>query len=88
MDQIVIKLAYLSAISTALIAIFAGVSLWLAFTIRAGDKMYRRQVRDLFEAIVISNILSYPEVEDDSAKMERRIEAFKKYYKGESPLFD
>ena len=79
---------YVSAISTAFIAISAWVSLWLAFTIRAGDKMYRRQVKDLFEAIVISNLLVDPKVENTSAQMTRRIEAFKKCYKGKTPLFD
>ena len=82
------KVAFVSAISSAFIAIFAGVSLWLAFTIRAGDKMYRRQVRDLYEAIIISNILSTPEAILASDHLVKKVKAFKEFYRGETPIFD
>ncbi|UCD33570.1 MAG: hypothetical protein JSV38_06830 [Desulfobacterales bacterium] len=87
MDPI-IKVAFVSAIATAFIAIFSGVSLWLAFTIRAGDKMYRRQVKDLYEAIVISNLLTDPDITKRSWQMEDRIKGFKEHYKGRTPIFD
>ncbi|UCD89889.1 MAG: hypothetical protein JSW04_00145 [Desulfobacterales bacterium] len=87
MDPI-IKVAFVSAIATAFIAIFSGVSLWLAFTIRAGDKMYRRQVKDLYEAIVISNLLTDPNITQESRQLEDRIKAFKKHYKGKTPIFN
>lgn len=50
--------------------------------------MYRRQVRDLFEAIIISNILSNPEANPGSIHLEERVKVFKEFYRGETPIFD
>ncbi len=83
----IIVATWVSAISATCIAIFGGISLWLAFTIRAGDKKFRRQVSDLYQAIVISNILSDPRAIEGSIHLRNKINSFKEQYKGKTPIF-
>ena len=83
----IIVATWVSAVSASFIAIFGGISLWLAFTIRAGDKRFRQQVSDLYQAIVISNILSDPEAQYTSSHLAHKISAFKEFYKGKTTIF-
>ena len=85
----IVKLAFVSAISTAFIAIFSFASLWLAFTIRASDKMYyHQQVKDLFDAIIISNIISDPQATKGSTHLKLKKDEFKECYRDKPPIFD
>ncbi len=83
----IIVATWVSAVSATFIAMFGGISLWLAFTIRAGDKRFRRQVSDLYQAIVISNILSDPNAQYTSSHLDDKLRAFKKFYKGKTQIF-
>ncbi|MEJ2104764.1 MAG: hypothetical protein P8X47_09335 [Ignavibacteriaceae bacterium] len=78
----------ITALATVAIAIFTYVNYQLASKIQKQDKEYRQQISDLYQAIVISNILSDPEARLGNIKLDNNIEAFKKLYKGDTPIFD
>ena len=75
----------LSAVSTCVIAVFSIVNFFLAWSIRAKNDEYQNQVSDLFQAIVISNIIG-PEARRDE-KVDHNIRQFKEKYKGKTPIF-
>jgi len=74
------------AIATVAIAFFGLASLVLAWIINQKDKENRQQTSDLFQAIVISNFLSHPEIDEGQAPLDRRVQMFKKYNKGTTPI--
>jgi hypothetical protein len=88
----------ISAIATIVIAIYAGKShelsvksYQLAQEIKVanelktkGDQEFREQVSDLYQAIVISTLLSGP---GTYSIMDSLIDAFKSKYKGKTPIF-
>ena len=49
---------WITAIATATIAFWGGCSLLLAWRIKSKEDEYKQNINDLFQAIVISNILS------------------------------
>ena len=75
------------AIATVVIAIFAIASFVLAWSIQQRDKENRQQISDLFQAIVISNILSNPEATLGSSHLDGKIKLFKEFYKGKTPIY-
>lgn len=78
----------ITALATVAIAIFTFVNYQLASKIQKRDEEYRQQTRDLFQAIVISNILSDPEARLGNKNLDNDIEAFKQMYKGKTAIFD
>jgi hypothetical protein len=74
-------------IATVVIAFSAIASYLLAMSIQRRDKEYSQQTSDLFQAIVISNILSDPEAQFTSSHLEGKIVAFKELYKGKTTIF-
>ena len=87
MNTIVLS-TLITALATVAIAIFTYVNYQLASKIQKQDKKYRQQTSDLFQAIVISNILSDPEARLGNKNLDNNIEAFKQMYKGQTPIFD
>ena len=87
MNTIVLS-TLITALATVAIAIFTYVNYQLASKIQKQDKEYRQQTSDLFQAIVISNILSDPEARLGNKNLDNNIEAFKQMYKGQTPIFD
>ena len=87
MNAIVLS-TLITALATVAIAIFTYVNYQLASKIQKQDKEYRQQTSDLFQAIVISNILSDPEARLGNKNLDNNIEAFKQMYKGQTPIFD
>ncbi len=83
----IIVATWVSAVSATFIAMFGGISLWLAFTIRAGDKRFRRQISDLYQAIVISNLISSFSDVPATSTLEGMIREFNTKYKGKTPIF-
>jgi len=51
------KWIIVSSIATVVIAFWGGCSLFLALKIKTKDDEYRQQISDLFQAIVISNLI-------------------------------
>lgn len=78
----------ITALATVAIAIFTFVNYQLASKIQKRDEEYRQQTKDLFQAIVISNILSDPEARLGNKNLDNDIEAFKQMYKGKTAIFD
>ena len=75
-------------IATVVIAFCAGASYRLASKIQERDKEHRQQISDLYQSIVISNILSDPNATEGSARLDAKIKVFKLFYKGKTPIFD
>ena len=80
-----IYVIWVSAIATFIIACFAGASFWLASRIQSRDDEFRQQISDLYKAIVISNVITFPKdvhlaIEDFKIHYEKaggKIEIFK-----------
>ena len=74
-------------IATVAIAICAITSFALAWSIKQRDKENRQQTSDLFQAIVISNILSNTEATFGSAHLDDKIKLFKEFYIGQTTIY-
>ena len=85
--NVIVYASLVSAMATVVIAFCAIVSFSIAFSLWKRDKEFRQQTSDLFQAIVISNILSDPEARLGNFKLDDNIEAFKELYKGKTPIF-
>ncbi len=68
-------------IATVVIALSSIVNVLLAY-------FYSQQTSDLYQAIVISTILSDPNATEGSSHLGNKIGSFKKHYKGKTPVFD
>jgi integrase len=86
-DAIMIFSMLITAGATGVIAWYAIANHILSSNISLRDEEYRQQTSDLFQAIVISNILSDPEARLGNVKLDHNIEAFKKIYKGKTPIY-
>jgi hypothetical protein len=75
---------WITAIATVVIAIYAFMSYRLASKIKAKDDEHRQQTTDLYQAIVISNLIGERPMVSGSEK----IKYFKAKYKGKTPIFD
>jgi hypothetical protein len=72
----------LSAISTVVIAVFSAVSFFLARSIKAKNDEYQNQIKDLFQTIVVSNVISVSDgIGADEIK--EKLKTFKELYKGD-----
>ena len=69
------------AIATVVIAIFAIMSYRLASTIQYREDEFQKQVSDLYQAIVISRVITGPQ-----ADLKRAIRRFKALYQGTTPI--
>ncbi|MFC1532658.1 hypothetical protein ACFL7M_04750 [Thermodesulfobacteriota bacterium] len=74
----------ITAIATAIIAIYAFMSYRLASKIQSREDEFRQQTQDLFQAIVISNIVA----SGSESYTSGAIKYFKEHYKGKIPIFD
>lgn len=86
-NTIMIGSMLITAIATGVIAWYAIANHRLTSNINLRDEEYRRQTSDLFQAIVISNILSNPIAFPGSGQEDTIIEAFEKLYKGKTPIY-
>jgi hypothetical protein len=69
------------AIATVVIAIFAIMSYRLGSKIQSRDEGFRQQISDLYQAVVISSVITGPQPE-----LTRAIRRFKVLYKGTTPI--
>ena len=75
----------ISAVATVAIAFLAFFNYRLVSKIQTTEKDFRQQISDLYQAIVISNMLSGP-VQVNSAEMDGKIRRFKEIYKGKTHI--
>jgi hypothetical protein len=71
---------WITAIATAVIALNALMSYRLVSRIQTRDNDFRQQLRDLYEAIVISNLLF------SETGLDRRLALFEGTYQGKTPI--
>jgi len=72
-------------IATAVSAIAACVIVFYAWQNYKTNYEFRRQVGDLYQAIVISTLISGPTA---TGSLDSAIESFKSKYKGKTRIFD
>lgn len=73
-----------SALATVVIAIYAHKSHRLCQQLKSGEDKFRQQTSDLYQAIVISNLLSGP---SSTGAFEGAKNVFNSAYKGTTPIF-
>jgi hypothetical protein len=73
--------AIVSAIATGFIAWYAVVNHKLANAIKAKDEQHQQEIKDLYQAIVISN-LCWGSYDNDTDKLRN----FKELYKGKTKI--
>jgi|WetSurMetagenome_2_1015567.scaffolds.fasta_scaffold395432_2 hypothetical protein len=76
----------MAAIATAIISFYAWKAHQLTVAIKQKDAAHQQEIKDLFQAIVISNILSGPH-EVGSSLLESRITQFNQWYNGNIQIF-
>ena len=91
-DTMIMISSIVTAVATTMIAIFTWCSYCLSQQIKKvtedqikRDEEFKSQIKDLYQAIVISNLLSGPSSFGDLPKA---INAFKSQYKGKFRIFD
>lgn len=80
----VIVSTLISAIATVVIAYFTYQNYKMYKILQNKDKQYKKQTRDLYQAIVISTLLSGPSSHGGYRECK---EVFKKEYAGETKIF-
>jgi hypothetical protein len=85
-EWIMVGAMIITALATGVIAWYAVASHDLSSKISMRDEEDRQKTSDLFQAIVISNFLSHPDIDEGQAKTDRRIKLFKEKYKGKTPI--
>lgn len=78
---------WITALATAAIAFYSFMSYQLASKIQSRDDEFRREVKDLYQAIVVSNLVLAQGPVGICSNMEGRIGYFNEYYKGETSIF-
>lgn len=78
---------WINAISTVVIAVFTGLNYAMFLSINKKDNEYKQQVGDLYQALVISNIISAPTVSSGVAGLEGLKNVFKSEYHGKTEIF-
>ena len=81
-DPLTLLSIWLTAIATTAIAILTFMNYQLIAKIQRKDEEYKRQIRDYFEATVISNIVGGPH------EPSKAIKTFGDHYKGETKIFN
>ena len=91
-DTMVVTSSIVTALATTAIAIFSWNSYCLSKQIKKAtedqikrDEEFKSQIKDLYQAIVISNVLSGP---SSYGALTQAIDAFKSQYKGKFKIFD
>jgi len=82
----IIYAIWVSAIATVVIAGFTIGNFWLVSKIKTRDDEFRQQVSDLYQGIVISNMID-PNNLPDSTRGELIIKWFKEFYTGNTVIF-
>ena len=82
-SQFGILALWITALATAVIAYHAVASQLLNQKIKERDEEFRQQVSDMYQAIVVSNVVS-PAQSDTSKAIDR----FRELYKGKTKIFD
>ena len=82
-SEIGILALWITALATAVIAYHAVATHVLNQKAQSRDKEFHQQISDLYQAIVISNVI-HPEQGYTSDALKR----FKGFYKGKTPIFD
>ena len=78
----------ITATATAVIAWYAIANHKLTSKLQSRDEEFRQQVRDLYQAIVISTFI-IPEAKTMvGSTLQGRISIFREYYKGKTHIFD
>ena len=77
-----------SAIASAVIAFYAIKAHALTKVLRQKDTEHQQEIKDIFQAIVISNLLLSDTQGPDSKWVQIRIDKFKKMYSGTTRIFD
>lgn len=91
MSLLIVGATIMTAVATGVIAYYAWHSHKISKAIikltqkRDDDeKEFKQQIKDLYQGIVVSNVIGTPHGADSKAP----IEAFKKLYKGNTKIFD
>ena len=91
-DNIIIVSNIVTAVATMAIAIFTWCSYCISQQIKRAtedqskrEEEFKNQIKDLYQAIVISNVLSGP---SSYGALTQAIDAFKSQYKGKFKIFD
>jgi predicted PurR-regulated permease PerM len=83
MEIITVIAIIITAIATGVIAYYATQSHKLASKIQIRDDEFRQQIKDLYQAIVVSNV-----IEPSPGDTSKAIKHFKEFYKGKTPILD
>lgn len=85
----------ITAIATGVIAWFAWRSHQISREIikltrgrNEEDATFKQEIKDFYQAIVVSNILSAPGIAKDLDKQNAQINTFKKLYNGKTNIFE
>ena len=70
----------ISAIATGFIGLYAFMNHRLVNAMKAKDEQYQQQIKDLFQAIVISNVIDHEHTANN-------IDRFNKRYHGKTVIF-
>ena len=87
-DPLTLFSMWLTALATIAIAICALFSYRLASKIQSRDEEFRRQIKDLYQAIVISVMIHAQGPTGEASTMQGRMKWFKEHYKGKTPILD
>jgi len=87
MEEIIYITSGVTAIATAVIAVYAWQSHKLLKQINQKDLEFRQQVKDLYQAIVLSNLMNTVGKTGAMGSIGGVISEFSTYYKGETPIF-
>jgi hypothetical protein len=78
---------WIAAIATGVIAIYAILSYRLTSKLNKSDAIYRQEVKDLYQAIVISNLMQLAKGAPVVSTIENAKREFSKHYEGQTEIF-
>ena len=79
---------WVTAVATGVIAWYAWANHRIVSKIQSRDDEFRQEVKDLYQAIAVANLISAHGSVGAYSTMEGRIEKFNEYYKGKTPIFE
>jgi hypothetical protein len=87
MELVTILSIIATAAATVAIAFYTRKTHSLMEAVRQKDSEHQQQIKDLFQAIVISNLLVSDTASPGSSRIDERINGFKKLYPGLTQIF-
>ena len=87
MELITVLSIIATAAATVAIALYTRKTHNLMEAVRQKDSTHQQEIKDLFQAIVISNLLVSDTASPGSSRIEERINGFKKLYLGSTQIF-